>query len=439
MGAFLRLLAVLLVFEIAAPARGEVGGAPRPLILEAIVVRPAGGVEEAVVRRLLPVRPGDPIDAEGVLSVRGVLERSGSFRSVEAFTSRGTVRGTVVLEIEADLDHTAQFETGFGHDARRGWYLNLLGVRWNSPYRTGGSVRFGARLGQRLGEFYFETERPALGNGPFALQIQGTSGGETWLVQEGADLKTQQIARGRLRAGLEWKPTRTFTTTFWAGAARARPEATLDGRHGVPDEPAGRLVPVPQNQTYREIALESVWDHTDPLAPWRRGAWVAARVQASDPTNGKAFVRADFEARGALPLPAHAALAWRGRAEFADPGTPYHWRSVTGGTGSVRGFRDASLSGPLGARAAWLASGELRVPLAGVDRSRPRVTGLVFVDVGEHWDAAGQRAGTAVGIGYGMRVGVPWVQVLGLDVGVPMTTNNTGDPFWVHGSLGFSF
>jgi len=41
--------------------------------------------------------------------------------------------------------------------------------------------------------------------------------------------------------------------------------------------------------------------------------------------------------------------------------------------------------------------------------------------------------------GYGMRLRLPWIGTLGLDVGIPFTDGRTGDRFYVHGCLGFSF
>ncbi|MFQ5601166.1 MAG: BamA/TamA family outer membrane protein, partial [Candidatus Krumholzibacteriia bacterium] len=132
-------------------------------------------------------------------------------------------------------------------------------------------------------------------------------------------------------------------------------------------------------------------------------------------------------------------VAVRARGVYAGPGTPYHLRPVVGGTGSLRGFRDASLSGPLGARALWQVTGEIRMPLVGRESLRPRVLGLLFADLGDHWNDTGERFGFSAGVGYGLRVHVPWIQIFGVDAGIPLTDESTNDPFWVHGTLGFTF
>jgi hypothetical protein len=42
-------------------------------------------------------------------------------------------------------------------------------------------------------------------------------------------------------------------------------------------------------------------------------------------------------------------------------------------------------------------------------------------------------------VGYGARLRLPWLGVLGIDVGIPLTEGRTGEKFQVHGALGFSF
>ncbi len=410
-----------------------------PLVLEEIRVQPPGGGEERVVRALLPLQPGAAIDADALLAARETLATSGYFKEVHVFTSRGSRRGAVVLHVETTLDRTAQFETGFGHEPLDGWYLNLVGVRWNSPWRRGGHVRVGAQLGQRTGGVSFELLRPQLLGPHVDFLVEARSETERWLVYEGDQLRDQRIERPQLAVGLRATLGSRAHATLWAGVSAARPDATLDGREGARDEPAGRLVPGAREENYQDARLDVRVDGRDPVTPWRRGAWAGVALRATRARDGADFWRADVEASGAVPLPAHAAFALRARGVYTGPGTPYHLRAVVGGAGSIRGFRDASLSGPQGARGAWQATGELRVPLVGVDAPRPRLVGLVFADVGNHWDTDGRAFGVSAGLGYGLRVRVPWIQVFGLDVGMPLTDDLTDDPFWVHGTLGFTF
>ena len=124
---------------------------------------------------------------------------------------------------------------------------------------------------------------------------------------------------------------------------------------------------------------------------------------------------------------------------WTDRGTPYHLRPIFGGLGTVRGFRDASLSGPFGTRAHVSGAVELRVPLLPrLDRD-PRMHGVLFVDGGSYLTADGGWAEPSVGVGWGVRIRVPWIDHIAFDAGVPLTPTGTEDPFWAHLQLGMGF
>ena len=76
-----------------------------------------------------------------------------------------------------------------------------------------------------------------------------------------------------------------------------------------------------------------------------------------------------------------------------------------------------------------------------------RLIGLVFADAGRGW--ANDRVATVepdvdyqrwqLGAGYGLRLRLPWVGLVGLDVGLPVTAGITGEPVWLYLTLGHSF
>ena len=119
--------------------------------------------------------------------------------------------------------------------------------------------------------------------------------------------------------------------------------------------------------------------------------------------------------------------------------TPYFLRPIVGGRGSLRGFPDAGLSGPLGARALLQVSAEWRHPLAGSNPRSPRVIGTIFADAGDHWTASGRRADPAASAGFGALVRVPWLQTVNLEIAYPLTNRVKGSPVVSHLSLGRSF
>lgn len=432
------LLAAALACIVALGTTGAL--AQGPLVLERVEVLPGGGAEEGSVRALLPLRPGQQVDAAVLSAAREALRGSGSFRAVEVSTARGSRPGHVVLRVEAELDRAARLQTGFGHEPLDGWYLNLVGARWNAPFGQPGQLRLGLRAGLRSGGVLAEYERTALGGAAVDLLLRGSAGSRTWIAFAGDDEYRQKLSQSRTEAGLRWRAADGLRAALFAGVERVDPEQTLDELHGDAEIGAGTLVPsIAGDITLLRARLELALDRRDAPAYPRDGLWLGTRLGGGLVDQSAAFGRGDFVGLAWMPLPGRGALALQAGASWVGPGAPYFERVVFGGVGSVRGFRDASLSGPQGARATWQTAVEWRQPLVGASAPVPRVTGVLFADLGQGWDAQGVRGDPAVGAGYGLRLRIPWIQVFGLDVGFPLTDPATRDPFWLHGSLGFSF
>jgi outer membrane protein assembly factor BamA len=126
-------------------------------------------------------------------------------------------------------------------------------------------------------------------------------------------------------------------------------------------------------------------------------------------------------------------------AAYTSTDTPHFLRPIVGGVGSVRGFPDAGLSGPLGARAFCQLTAEWRHPLIGSNPQRPLLIATLFADGGDHWTASGVRADPAVGAGCGALVRVPWLQTVNLELAYPLTDQVDGRPAALYFSLGRSF
>jgi outer membrane protein insertion porin family len=153
------------------------------------------------------------------------------------------------------------------------------------------------------------------------------------------------------------------------------------------------------------------------------------------------YVKGVLDLRKFVRLGGRSVWASRAQVGMTQPEAPYYDRFYLGGMYSIRGFRDLSLSPTDGHQAFWFYSGEVRFPLTLSGNGQPRLTGLVFWDVGQgwQWDEKGSFDEVQSGVGYGMRLKVPWLGTLGLDAGIPITDGRTGDPFRVHLLLGFSF
>jgi outer membrane protein assembly factor BamA len=163
----------------------------------------------------------------------------------------------------------------------------------------------------------------------------------------------------------------------------------------------------------------------------------------------RSYARGSAALRLVTPLPGGHSLAFALRGGIVGERAPWYDRFRLGGSYSLRGFRDHSLSPPAGHTSFWSASAEYRFPLIrGADPRRTRLSGLLFLDAGQGGLAAADRdalgasidyEAVQLGAGYGVRWRLPWIGILGFDVGIPVTAGVTGENLWYYLTLGHSF
>lgn len=434
-----RLVCLALVLTGAVgPASGQLPPA-RALELEGIEVTPESSALQAAVADLLGLRVGDAIGVDELVAARRRLQSSGWFEDVQVFTRRGSRPGAVVLRIDTVLDERVRMETGLEHEPFAGWDFTVIGARAHHALGPASTARLGWKLGPRRSMLEADLELRRIASTRLGLLVHAEGGGEVWNAFVEDDLYTQVIERGAFELGLRMRLTPRWNATLWAGASSADPRE-IEQREGiVADPPADLVGPQQDRAEFSDLALHVTYDARDLAQPWRQGLWSTFRVRGSSARDGPSFWRARTAVRAALPLPAEQSIAMRFDAAWSDPSTPYYLRPVFGGQGSVRGFREASLSGGRGARGMVAAALEWRVPVLPRSQPDPRVHGALFVDTGSWVDSEGEVRDWSTSVGWGVRVRMPWIGRVALDVGVPLTATATGDPFWVHGSLGFGF
>jgi outer membrane protein insertion porin family len=226
-----------------------------------------------------------------------------------------------------------------------------------------------------------------------------------------------------------------------------RPESSYvdsdsDVEHPLADFPASMRSEI-QNTVITGLFFRVVRDTRDRLDYPRSGSFSILQMQSNNTFLGgdEIFAKAELDFRKHVGLGGWRVLSSRLAAGITSPGAPYYERFFLGGMYSVRGFRELSLSPPSGNDGFVILSEELRVPLVSSAGNVPRLTGLVFIDAGLGWrrGAAIDSSDVQAAAGYGVRLRLPWIGTLGVDAGVPFTDGRTGDRFYVHGSLGFSF
>ena len=432
-GRLLALILVLLVLATTASAQD------RTLRLERIAIEPPSSALAAAVGDLINLNEGDAVDAEILRAARRQLQLSGWFEEVDVYTERGSAPGQLILRVDTQPDKGVRFETGFAHDPLRGWTLKVVGLRKHHLFGAANTISVGWQLGPRRSMLEADFVSRRLGGHSFDLLVHFEGGAEEWNAFEGENFYQQKIARAALALGTRWHHTHGFSTTFWLGSSSAEP-GDVDQHEGErQDPPADLLGPEQEEQDYGNLGLDFTLDRRDVAQPWRRGAWSTLQLRGSTIKDGGSFARARYALRTALPMPGQNALAWRLDGAWSDKGTPYHLRPIFGGQGTVRGFRDASLSGGQGARATLATALEWRVPVLRRGDGDARVHAVLFVDTGTWVDADGSSNDWATSVGWGLRVRIPWIQRLSIDMGIPLTPTVTGDPFWIHGGLGFGF
>ena len=166
-----------------------------------------------------------------------------------------------------------------------------------------------------------------------------------------------------------------------------------------------------------------------------RGRLCAEAVISSDAP----FFALSADARGYASLGHGLQAAARIHAALVTEPAPFYERLYLGGLYTVRGYASQSLSPPEGNLRMATTSIELRSTWVGSPRD-PRVAGILFADAGWAGNHETPRLDdVVVGIGYGLRVRVPWVQQVGLDIGIPLSSGVLDETFHVNVSLGWTY
>jgi outer membrane protein insertion porin family len=429
-------------------------GAQRPLRLERVEITGNHRTAAPVVLRHLALEPGDAIDTDILEAARTRLVLTGYFKSVDFSTRPGTERGDVVLNVALEERGNPVFETGFGYNDLNGWFLTLLGVRFDNSLGADSQLRFGLRLGFRMIGIDGEWRKPISTSGRLALNTRAVFYGTNQLFYQSSDDSAgrtswdayrQDIGRAGLEATLQYAVDEAVRLEFGLATAAVDPDSAF---HAVGDAPSipgplpDELLPDTRKATITGLVLRAFRDTRNSDVYPTRGSFLRATLNANGDLGGRAqsFAKATIEARRHLHIHDGWVLSSRLGGGVTSRGTPYYERFLLGGNYSVRGFSPLSLSPTGGDDAYWLVNEEIRWPLAGA-AGRPRVVGLAFVDAGQgvrHGETI-EAGDIDVGAGYGVRVLLPWVGTLGMDVGIPLTDGGTDERFRVHLLLGFSF
>jgi outer membrane protein assembly factor BamA len=435
---FTLLLALLIPAGAARSAyRAQSAGA---LLLGEVVFTGNENVPTDILREALSMEPGDTISVAALARARlDVLYSHHLVRDVRVSTRPGPRLGIVDVVMEIEERSRVAFETGFGYHDIYGWFLTVAGIRWRPVARDDSMWRAGVRIGFHLTGLDAEWEKPGLldtGAGAGArfwvynqehLFFGSAEGGPAaaWRTGEESEREYRQdIARAGAELFLLYRQRRNTRFTFGLRAESVDPDSTVGEAETGADLPASALppemLPYLEKTAITGFQFRMIHDTRD-ISVWpRKGSFINLSIQSNTKILGgdEIFSKAEIDTR-----------FYRGIGG---------WRAVSY---SIRGFRELSLSPPWGHDGFWLGGFELRVPLISSPERPPRLTGLLFLDAGQGWLRGEALTASDIesAVGYGFRVRLPWLGMLGLDVGIPLTEGKTGDAYRVHASFGFSY
>jgi len=454
----LGLLVVLLIGSAISPSARALDTRERVLRLESLEIAGNWKTREAVIRHLAELAPGDPLNADSVGRVRERLLASGYFGEVEISTRPGLERGRVVMRVSLVERHLPYLDTGFGYRDPEGWYLTLIGLRSENPFGLGGRVRAGLQLGFRSAGGDVDLRLPLRSDGllDLRLHLRGVDEQLLWYENEPGwkglyDEHRLDLKRQEAELGCIWRPREGFRLELGVAARSALPGEAGENRDTNEEVPPYRLPTLFREEAGRQelhgltLGLrlgDGGMDGRPGHSLHLRGRWV-------DPALGgdRGYSRWTLALRSTTRFASGHGIALGLRAGLVGAAAPYYERFRLGGSYSVRGFRDHGLSPPEGHDALVTAAGEYRFPVLNRAGGGTRLSGLVFVDAGRGWlenlptlaepDIDYERL--QLGAGYGLRLHLPWIGIIGFDVGLPVTAGITGEPVWYYLTLGQTF
>jgi outer membrane protein insertion porin family len=397
--------------------------------------------KDKVIRRELPIAPGELFSTTRIDAGKQRLMNLNYFSKVEAYPADTLNPGRKDLNVLVEEKRTGSFNFGVGFSS----IDNLLGfaeitqgnfdiTRW--PYFTGGGQKFRLRLqyGTQRKDFVLSLTEP------YFLDREIAVGGEIF-YREASFVSSVYDER---RYG--------FDVT-----ARKRLAEFLTGRFSytlqnidifdVADDASDAIQQEKGSRVESAIAGGLTHDTRDSLLLTRRGHRVDFSAFLAGGFLGGSTDDYGFALEGSqyFLLPFDTILSFVGQIGFVDTWAdgnevPIYNRLYLGGANNLRGFKFRDVGpkdengDPIGGRSLWRTSVEVTVPV--VDRIRA----AVFFDIGSVDSAAYNLAGPVNSdVGVGVRLDLP-IGPVRIDYGIPIQKDQfTSSSGRFNFNIGYSF
>ncbi len=448
----LRTLLLLALLLLMAPATRAQDAPERSLVLSDVVLEGAQRTPRTTVLRHLELQPGQAIRQDTLLEAVRRLREDHLFAEVDFFTRPGAERGQLVLVLEV-VEHTFNWRWGVGNSDIDGWYVSpLLFERRNFSGR-GDLMRFEWREGFRTSGLFLRYQRPHDPDGRRFSEVslavlttgrpyfdRGTEFRHNVYRKEIGFLHGRRLSRHSLiEASLTMG---TVDSAERSVAETISPDGSITN---------GQEIPIP-DQPAAIAAVHGVQGQAVLSLDWQRDTR-GSRRRAGSPTSGTwsrlkgtltlqeghshAGLQGDMRFYREIP---GGVLAGRMQGSLVGRRAAFYDRLYLGGMFSVRGFSTHSLSAPEGDTWLTSASLEYRSRILGKGE-RTSLAGVLFLDAGLAGsdDTTDPYDKLAASVGYGVRIRIPWLDWLGVDVGFPLTERPLDMRFTATASIGWSF
>jgi len=427
----------------------EIESGPRCTFGTLSIDQPPTGTDEAVLRRAITFRAGEPWSAAKLEVSRRNLLQLNVYQSViiERGPPPAEDGGAVPVTLRLGIREPRSLQLGVGYGTEDRLRLQAS-LTWRNMFRKAGRLTLSARRSSLIENLQLDYVQPYFIDARNTLDARGG-------VQQ-TDLAAYKTREAFAGVSL----TRNFRK-HWSWRANYGLTYTVLDELKISDPRDVQQFEKDRYSLVSGVTGEVVRDSRDDLLNPSRGVYLLASTQAAPAllASDIEYVRPAFEMRAYRPLADEWVLAGRLRMEsIQEIGNtdfiPVFERLFLGGSYTVRGYAfqelpplDPATGNPLGGQTALNANLELRFPIY------RKLTGTLFVDAGQvdpepyhvlfdevrYTAGAGVRYNTIVGpfrLDFGYKLNPPTRSDIG-DVTDP--DEEIGNRWRIHLSIGQTF
>ncbi len=437
---FLVLVLFAAVLGQSTPVDANPGNAPS-LVVESIQVSGNTKTGRDVILSLLDFRAGDRIDQEQLDRNVRHLEETNFFKDVDVYTQPGSDRGKIQVFVEVRERSWPFFQFRSGFSELDGWYISPLAVRFDNIFGHGNYMGAEVLIGDRVSGLDISFLRSNFMNSDLNVRFLLFTRNREFVHYVDDQKNLQNVSSSGISIRLNGN--RGIMKYLWFDFVRESfqadnfmwPAGNKNDHLTLP----GVLQPFSGKKEVGRFIVSLYADTRDQRFYPMHGWWGSISLnQASAQLGAFAdYKRAIVDVRRYQLLGQGVVFAMRLKAGWIDDSAPFYEKFYLGGPNSLRGYADRSLN-PLGyASRLVLGSAEIRFPITHRNFPRQFLTGVLFYDAGQAWNAAQEfdSGDIHTSLGYGFRFKLPIVGLVRLDFAYPVPTYD----FRVHLSLGHTF